>query len=255
MTESSPPQGAFNLLTSMAPMAIGLITLFAALAYYMGWQYTRAYYGEFQIPFSALEFSPQDLIVSSRRTILLALAPFAGGLAGRSTAILVPIRHDGVRATFSGIRGGLRAFYTISVPAIIAVDLIFAHHGAWTWGGVALGTYWLEEAWEARTERTRDFIVAITILALALFTLVVLLVPQELGRRDARKAIDDPSRFPFASFHYREPIEDGDVRPSMGFVVLRNSGLYWVMPEDVNDHLRVFSVPESTVAYIEYFER
>ena len=57
---------------AIVPVVLASAAIGAALAFFMGWQYEKAYLEEWGLPFSAFSYGPYDLMVISSTTLLLA---------------------------------------------------------------------------------------------------------------------------------------------------------------------------------------
>lgn len=106
------PDSARANIERWALALLGSVGIFVALAYFLGKRYTDAYYGEFGIPESALNFSPPEIAVASETFLVSALVLAVLALAQWFMPNDLPTHNPetAVGRTLTGYYGFVKAF-------------------------------------------------------------------------------------------------------------------------------------------------
>ena len=255
-------------LVSIAPLFLAMTALGAGLAFFLGWQYEKAYLEEWGLEFSAFSYSPYELMVASSTTVIWAvtvplvlvvgellrpvfsLDTFFGppAAAPRSS----PRGLDFVITAMSAVFfvGGV---VVVALIALLSDDLRLAMSATWIVLLLMAGFNW-------QYARAGSVNARWILLSVAVFVLLFILLwaPTGLGRADASDDKEHIERLARVEITLHESLgldlehAEGDgVRSGPWRLIRVNDGHLW-LTSDANEPTEVIQIDSSDVASVTY---
>ena len=233
----------------LAPLLAGAIALAAAVAFYMGWAYEKAYVEEWGLNFSAFSYTPYELMVRSTTTVFWAALTPVGAIIG----VLIKPEMDRVsggppktweRVTFLPLLFGTFAF----LAALAAVEADWSECFLWLWIIIVSGG---GLAWGYRT--ISEFAGRLFLLFIVFGVILIVLVPGILGRDDAKKDREDPDRLPLVTVTFSDAAST-DLAATVNDpwrLIRVNNGNLWLAPDE-KDSDRVIQIDDESVDSVTY---
>ena len=269
-TETSLGQAATSLdATAFVPVMLASAAIGAALAFFMGWQYEKAYLEEWGLSFSAFSYRPYDLMVVSSTTLLLAATTGSGVILGIFGKDLTDAFFEffGFGSTdpsaLSVPPWVIRVMFVLTVvifTTFITITLVrdewrVAFAFVWMAMLLAFGIAWLN--YRAGSATGGVFLVVIVIAA---SYFLVAVAPERLGAADAKEDRGDIERLPIAEFVLErslgiegERIENGTMVTGPWRIVRVNGGHFWVVLDE-DDASEVLQIDEADIVLTRYLK-
>jgi len=256
-------------VASVAPLLLAMTALGAALAFYLGWAYEKAYVEEWGLDFSAFSYNPYELMVASSTTLVWAVGtPLALVLLELLRPVFSLDTIFGSPAAASHrihvvrsrpLLGALVLSGSLGAPALVVI-LSFVLGDLRT----GLGTLWVVLlimagfSWQyARGGSSNARWILLSAVVFGVFFILVI-APAGLGRADAQHDKQHIDQLPRVELVLRrslglesEGLGGDELRTGPWRLVRANAGHLWLV-SDAQEPTAVIQIDSSDIASITY---